>query len=186
MPCFAAWYAARPSTLTKPPSDAQFTLAPLPCFCFWASWYFMQANTPRRLMPSMADRCERRVDRRGQFLPGGGQCDRSVCTVEHAYTEALFKCPERMAERGRAHPHLQPGETEIAVPGDCEDIGEFGQIRLVGQRRLAKLLIVAAAQRCGPMNCAFVTGSSQVTLLPASVSLIARWLIPVVVVAPCQ
>ena len=91
-----------------------------------------------------------------------------------------------MAERGRTHAHLQSGKTEIAVPGNREDVGEIGEIRPAGQRRLADLSIVGAAQRCGPLNCAFVTGSSQFTFLPASVSLIARWLIPVVVVAPCQ
>src|SRR6266508_2869435 len=35
----------------KPPIDEQLTMAPLPCSRIWRSSYFMQCQTPRRLIP---------------------------------------------------------------------------------------------------------------------------------------
>lgn len=45
IPCFEAWYGARPGSPTRPPSDEQLTMAPLPWARIWASSCFMQ---PRR------------------------------------------------------------------------------------------------------------------------------------------
>src|SRR5215207_5559364 len=49
-PCLEAWYAARPGSPTRPPSDEQLTMAPLPCARICRSSCFMHAQTPRRLI----------------------------------------------------------------------------------------------------------------------------------------
>src|SRR5438105_2176304 len=41
---------ARPGRPIRPPMDEQLTMAPLPCSRIWRSSYFMQFQTPRRLI----------------------------------------------------------------------------------------------------------------------------------------
>src|SRR5881227_1839628 len=49
-PCLDAWYIARPGRPIRPPMEEQLTMAPLPCSRIWRSSYFMQFQTPRRLI----------------------------------------------------------------------------------------------------------------------------------------
>src|SRR6266550_8163321 len=49
-PCLDAWYVARPAMPIRPPIEEQLTMAPLPRSRIWRSSYFMQLQTPRRLI----------------------------------------------------------------------------------------------------------------------------------------
>src|SRR5205823_9242295 len=48
--CLDAWYIARPGRAIRPTMEEQLTMAPLPCSRIWRSSYFMQFQTPRRLI----------------------------------------------------------------------------------------------------------------------------------------
>ena len=66
-PCLVAC-SARPGLPMRPPIEEQLTMAPLPCSRIWRSSYFMQFQTPRRLIAftrSNSSPPHRRFPRRG-------------------------------------------------------------------------------------------------------------------------